>query len=258
MKNYLNSILFITTFFLVLLILHPFIVLSSFFGRRALNIAVYCLCRSILLVLRIAGVKITVTGSPPEMKTHQGKPLVIVSNHQGMFDIPLIICSFIAYFPRFIAKKELGKNIPSISATLRGTKACLIDRSDKRGATEIIEEFAHDIDNDPSPYRSCVIFPEGTRARDGKVRPFRLTGLSTLASTIKNAVIQPLIIDGSWLTVEHSFWPIPRGIHLTLNILPPLEAHKVAENPIVAEEVIIKALAKMRAEKDSDTEKTEG
>jgi 1-acyl-sn-glycerol-3-phosphate acyltransferase len=210
------------------------------------NRAVYCLCKSILFALRIAGVRITVTGSPPDVKTHQGKPLVIVSNHQGMFDIPLIICSFIAYFPRFIAKKELGKNIPSISATLRGTKACLIDRSDKRAATEIIEEFARDIDNDPSPYRSCVIFPEGTRARDGKVRPFRLTGLGTLASTIRNAVIQPLVIDGSWLTVEHNFWPIPRGIHLTLNILPPIEAQKVADNPIVAEEAIMSALADLR------------
>lgn len=245
--NYLNSILFWIVFALILLILHPFIIIASYGGPRAITFAVFILCKSILMALRIAGVKISVEGDLPNPATHIGKPLVIVSNHQGMFDIPLIICAFTTYRPRFIAKKELEKNIPSISATLRGTKACLIDRSDKRGATAIIEEFARDVDADPLPYRSCVIFPEGTRARDGKIRPFRLTGLGVLAHEIKNAVVIPVVVEGCWKIVEHNLWPIERGIHLSLTILPSLNAQKVEENPLIAEEAIMKGLEAVRA-----------
>ena len=101
-------------------------------------------------------------------------PLVIVSNHQTTWDIPSIIWHLRKLHPAFIAKKELGKGIPSISYNLTHGASILIDRKKPLQATQqIIDLGQYAAKNN----RTVVIFPEGTRSKDGTPRAFKARGL---------------------------------------------------------------------------------
>ena len=45
----------------------------------------------------------------------KGQPIIVVSNHQNMMDIPPLIWYFRHQHAKFISKKELGRGIPSVS-----------------------------------------------------------------------------------------------------------------------------------------------
>jgi 1-acyl-sn-glycerol-3-phosphate acyltransferase len=98
------------------------------------------------------------------------RPLIIASNHQSTYDIPPLIWYFRKHFPKFIAKKELGKGFPSISYNLRHGGAVLIDRKDPIAAVSALEGFC---DNIKKNRWSVVIFPEGTRSRNGQPKSFQ-------------------------------------------------------------------------------------
>ena len=68
-------------------------------------------------------------------------PLIIVSNHQSMNDIPPIIWYMRKYHPKFVSKIELGKGIPSVSYNLRHGGSALIDRKDSKQALVAIARF---------------------------------------------------------------------------------------------------------------------
>ena len=67
-------------------------------------------------------------------KLPKGVPLIIVANHQSLYDIPPIIWFMRDWHPKFISKKELGKGIPSVSYNLRNGGSALIDRKDPKQA----------------------------------------------------------------------------------------------------------------------------
>jgi 1-acyl-sn-glycerol-3-phosphate acyltransferase len=88
-------------------------------------------------------------------------PIIIVANHQSMWDIPPIIWFMRKYHPKFISKIELGKGIPSISYNLKHGGSVLIDRKNPRQAAGEIIKIARYVSEHN---RSVVIFPEGTRS----------------------------------------------------------------------------------------------
>ena len=147
------------------------------------------------------------------------RPLIIVSNHQSMNDISPLIWLFKKHFPKFISKKELGKGIPSISFNLRHGGAALIDRNDpKQAITEIID-FSKRIHANK---HAAVIFPEGTRSKDGVPKPFRTKGLNVLFKYIPNAQIVPVTINNSWKTTKYGKFPYGLGANITVEAHAPI------------------------------------
>src|SRR5690606_24955369 len=61
-----------------------------------------------------------------------GRPMIIIANHQSLFDIPPMIYFFRKYHAKFISKIELTRNIPSISYNLKVGGGANIDRKDPR------------------------------------------------------------------------------------------------------------------------------
>jgi 1-acyl-sn-glycerol-3-phosphate acyltransferase len=96
-----------------------------------------------------------------------GKPYIIVSNHQSMFDI---VCAFV-HIPvnvRFIAKKIL-KYIPFLGWYMSVTGMIFIDRRNREQALASLEAACERI-------RSGIpilVYPEGTRSKDGAILPFK-------------------------------------------------------------------------------------
>ena len=142
-------------------------------------------------------------------------PLIIVSNHQSTYDIPPIIWYFRKYHPKFISKSSLGKGIPSISFNLRHGGSVLIDRENAALAIKKIKAFGEQVQNNRW---AAVIFPEGTRSKDGRIKKFYTRGLMTLFEHIPDATIVALSINNSWKLAKYQYFPIPIGIKVNLKV----------------------------------------
>jgi len=147
------------------------------------------------------------------------KPIIIVANHQGTYDIPPMIWYLRKLHPKFISKKELGKGIPSISYNLRHGGSVLIDRKDKKQAIQAIKDITQYL-NDTN--RSVIIFPEGTRSRDGVPRRFATGGLKTLFEAMPTALVLPVTIHNSWKLMRWGAFPMQVGVNVTHKVHNPI------------------------------------
>ncbi|WP_349739991.1 lysophospholipid acyltransferase family protein [Maribacter sp.] len=148
------------------------------------------------------------------------RPLIIVTNHQSMYDIPPIIWHMRKHHPKFVSKKELGKGIPSVSFNLVHGGSALIDRNDGKSALIEIGRLGSYIEEHT---RSAVIFPEGTRSRDGHPKAFKPMGLKMLLKKAPSALIVPISINNSWKLVRFGQFPMGLGAKVQLDVQQPIE-----------------------------------
>ncbi len=164
-------------------------------------------------------------------------PIIFVANHQSMYDIPPMIWFFRKAHPKFISKKELGKGIPSVSFNLKYGGSVLIDRKDGKQAIAQIEKIAQYIQDTK---RAVVIFPEGTRSRNGSTKKFQENGLKTLFNYAPDAWIVPVSIQNSWKLVQFGSFPMGLGNQLVFEVhnAYPVNSDSI-ENLIAKTEQII-------------------
>lgn len=115
---------------------------------------------------------------------------IFAANHQSMYDIFLVYGWLDSRF-KWIMKKELRK-IPFVGAACEAAGHIFIDRTSPMAAKKSIDAASRKLVNGSS----VVIFPEGTRSKDGKLGKFK-RGAFTLASEIKLPIV-PLTIKGTF------------------------------------------------------------
>ena len=115
-------------------------------------------------VLFIFGVKVKTSGKE-FISTHEGK--VYISNHTSYLDIFVVLAKLPDNI-RIIYKKELNRMI-LISWAMRACGFVPIDRDNMRKALKSLDKTAKKIKKG----LSYVIFPEGTRSKDGTVQEFK-------------------------------------------------------------------------------------
>lgn len=162
----------------------------------------------------------------------EGKPLIIVSNHQSMFDIIAISWFMRKHHPKFISKVELGKGWPSVSFNLRNGGSVLIDRKNPRQSIPALSKFSKYI---AQHKRSAVIFPEGTRSKTGKPKSFNTTGLKILLKNVPDALVVPVTINNSWKLLQYGAFPTNVGINLKLKVQEPLQVGSMPDDDLLAE-----------------------
>jgi 1-acyl-sn-glycerol-3-phosphate acyltransferase len=169
------------------------------------------------------------------------RPIIFLANHQSMYDIPPLIWFLRKHHAKFISKIELTKGIPSISYNLRKGGGANIDRKDTKQSIMEIVKLAQRM---REKNWSAVIFPEGTRAKDGKVKTFQVGGVATILKKCPEALLVPVAIDNSWRMVQYGFFPLSAFEHITLQVLEPIEPDKQPAEQLVlqAENAIKKAL----------------
>ena len=146
-------------------------------------------------------------------------PIIFVANHQSLYDIVGIIWYLRKFHAKFVSKKELGKGIPSVSYNLRNGGSVLIDRNDPKQAIPIIKSLSDYIEKYK---RSAVIFPEGTRSKDGKPKEFAQSGLKILCKNAPSAYVVPISINNSWKMVKFGAFPMGLGSKLEFIIHEPI------------------------------------
>ncbi len=116
------------------------------------------------------------------------RPAIYVCNHQSFLDV-VLLPAMLPPETVFIAKKEIRK-VPLFGPAFAAGGAVLIDRANPRGAIESIREGIKQL----PPNWSVVIFPEGTRSKDGELRHFK-KGCIHVALATKLPII-PMAVHG--------------------------------------------------------------
>ncbi|OUR94004.1 1-acyl-sn-glycerol-3-phosphate acyltransferase [Flavobacteriales bacterium 34_180_T64] len=212
------SIIYYIFFGITLVVFHPIQWFCfNVFGYKAHKVSVDYLQLCLVRCLHLLGTRFTFT-NPHVIDTNQ--PLIIVANHQSMYDISPIMWFMRKHHTKFISKKELGKGIPSVSYNLRHGGSVLIDRKNPRQAIPAIISFSEYIEKNN---RAAVIFPEGTRSENGEPKPFQTRGLAILMKKIPSATIVPITINNSWKMLQYGKFPLGIGNHLKFTVHQPIK-----------------------------------
>jgi len=171
------------------------------------------------VLARVAGIKIHVRDKD---KLYRDGPMIIISNHQSMFDI-IVFFSVLDLQFRWMAKASLFK-IPIFGWAMRGAGYIPVERGDKKKSLQSLFHAAGQIQNG----KSVVVFPEGTRGHaDGTMLPFKKGGF--ILAKKASVVIQPITIWGANKI-------IPKQSQYRMQRVYPGRVHMHIHTPIQPEE----------------------
>jgi 1-acyl-sn-glycerol-3-phosphate acyltransferase len=162
-------------------------------------------------LLWVGGVRVTIQGLqhlPPD------RSCIFMANHQSNFDIPVLLGCLPAQF-RWLAKAELFK-IPVFGAAMKGCGYISIDRSDRKRAFASLARAAETI----RAGTSVMIFPEGTRSVDGRIKDFKKGGF--VLSVDAGVPIIPILLQGTFEIMPKGRLTIRRH-PVTMTICAPIE-----------------------------------
>lgn len=156
------------------------------------------------------------TGSKVDVQGLENLPkennICFISNHQGMFDIPLVL-GFVGKSTGFIAKRELLK-VPVLAWWMLEIPCVFIDRGSARKARDSFIKSAEVVKKG----HPMVIFPEGTRARSSSMGEFKLGSFKL--PIMAGATIVPLVINNTYKIMEETGKIQPA--QLSLKVLKPI------------------------------------
>lgn len=204
-----------TLFIMVWIILETFVlgiiaIVTSFFVRTGdpIHKIAHLWAKLILFVSRI---KVSVNGLS---NIDPSASYIYMCNHQSNFDIPVLLSCIPVQF-RWLAKAELFK-IPIFGRSMRAAGYISIDRFNRASAIESISEAAKKIKHGAS----VMIFPEGTRSIDGKIRPFKKGGF--VLAVDAGVPIIPIVLRGTRSIMPKGRLRINPG-HVYMDIQKPID-----------------------------------
>jgi len=141
---------------------------------------------------------------------------IYMPNHQSAFDILACVVA-IPGTVRFIAKKELFR-IPVFAHGMRAVGMIAIDRGNSAKARETLSQALEKMRRGVS----VIIYPEGTRSRDGNIQKFKKGGF--IMAIQGQIPIIPVVISGSFeIFKRKSLWLINKNRSIKVRFLPPVD-----------------------------------
>ncbi len=159
------------------------------------------------MLLRLSGIGVRVIGLENVL---QRRPQIFMANHQSDFDILIVLAHIPGQF-RWIVKKELFK-IPVFGRAMRNAGYIEIDRQNHEKAMKSLEEAAQKIREG----KSVVTFPEGTRSKDGTIKPFK-QGLFHLAIQAGVPIVPISIVGAHEIMPKRSLRIMPGQITMVID-----------------------------------------
>lgn len=221
--SYPVSIFYYLFFGIILVVFHPIQwVCFNVFGYKAHKKSVDLLNFFLVANTYVLGTRYRVDHIE---RLPENIPVIIAANHQSLYDISSIIWFMRKTHPKFVSKKELGQGIPSISYNLKHGGSVLIDRQNAKQALSAIREMGEYIEKNN---RTAVIFPEGTRSKDGKPGPFAENGLKILCKYAPSAYVVPVTINNSWKMTRWGAFPMGLGNRIQLIVHEPIQVSSLS------------------------------
>jgi len=239
--QYLVSLYFWCGLFLFSAILFPFsfliLALTVFFYRRLFILQKYtCLWSTIVLSLNPIW-RIRVSGKE---KIRKGVTYVMVSNHQSGMDIIVLFKLWVHF--KWVAKKSIYY-YPFLGWNMWLNRYIALDRTKNSSMRKMMV----DVDKTLKSGNSVMIFPEGTRSRNGKLQPFK-TGAFHIAQQARVPIL-PIVISGTFEAVRKGGFLVSKNYNIQAKVLDPipyetfanLDSKEIAEkvNSIIAQHLVV-------------------
>ena len=142
---------------------------------------------SLTVVQRIGGAKFA-----PLPRISGGPGVLILMNHQSLLDIPLVYRCLNSGYPKIVTRRRYLKGIPLISHMLRLYEYPIVDSQSppRRQIVDLRRAALH-------ATQPLVVFPEGTRSKNGEIGPFMKAGLGGIL-TVRPWLVYLAVVDGLW------------------------------------------------------------
>jgi len=212
-----NILAFLIAFLLILLLFVPVLVVSGLFKQEKF---LYAAARLVIRTARkILGVKIV---TPGLAAVDFSGPQVMVCNHLSNLDGPLLI-SVLPVNPRVLIKTEARK-IPLIGWIMKLADFVFVDRSSPPRRQEALAEAIEKI---KKKNYSFLVFPEGTRSKDGQIQDFKKG--SFLIALRAGVPVLPVKISGTHQLLPPGRKTVGRG-SVEIEFFPRLDLKNTEES----------------------------
>ena len=163
------------------------------------------------LAVKAGNVNLKVTG---QENIPQENGFIMYGNHQGMFDVMAIVADM--HHPMSAVFKTELKDIPLIREIAACLKGLPMDRDDVRQSLEVIRTVTKEI----QAGRNYIIYPEGTRSKNGNVMGEFHHGSFRCATAAKCPVLPVCVIDTHKVLDRKGSKPITVQMHYLKPIMP--------------------------------------
>lgn len=147
-----------------------------------------------------------------------GSGFMMYANHQGLFDVVAIAATCPTPLGA-VLKKEL-QGIPFVQQVIDCTKSYPMDREDVRQSLTVIQQVTEEVKNG----RNYIIFPEGTRSKNGNQMGEFHGGSFRCAIKAKCPIIPVVLIDSFKVLDQKGSAPLSVQLHY----LPPIPYEEFA------------------------------
>ena len=166
--------------------------------------------RSVMhLAIHAGNVEVKVTGLENIPKENG---YLLYGNHQGMFDVVALAATYPGALG-CVFKKELA-NVPLLKQVIACTKSFAMDREDVRQSLTVIQNVTKEVQSG----RNYLIFPEGTRSKNGNTMGEFHGGSFRCALKAKCPVLPIAFVDSFKVLDQKGSKPLAMQIHY----LPPI------------------------------------
>jgi len=218
--DYLVSVYFWFSLFFISALLFPVTfltwILTVLFDRRRFILHEMTCCWADLVLWINPYWRTRVEG---KQKFDRKTTYVIVSNHQSGADILVLFRLYRHY--KWVAKQSLFY-YPFIGWNMWLNGYISIVRTRGRSKLMMMDKAANTV----RAGNSVMLFPEGTRTRDGNIQPFK-TGAFRLALDTKSPIL-PVAIIGTYHAINKNSLLIHKNYNIRLVILDPIPYEQIA------------------------------
>ena len=161
------------------------------------------------LAIHAGNVEVKVTGLENIPKENG---YLLYGNHQGMFDVVALAATYPGALG-CVFKKELA-NVPLLKQVIACTKSFAMDREDVRQSLTVIQNVTREVQSG----RNYLIFPEGTRSKNGNTMGEFHGGSFRCALKAKCPVLPIAFVDSFKVLDQKGSKPLA----MQIQYLPPI------------------------------------
>jgi 1-acyl-sn-glycerol-3-phosphate acyltransferase len=175
-------------------------------------------------------------------KIRRGETYVMVANHQSLLDI-LVLFRIFCHF-KWVSKIE-NFRIPCVGWNMSLNRYIKLKRGDRASVARMLRECEQAL----AEGNSIMMFPEGTRSPDGRLRAFK-TGAFAMAQSAQRPIL-PIVIDGTSNALPKRGFVLRGRHHIRITILDEVPYESFADEPVEVLTDRIRGLIASRLEKEA-------